>query len=408
MSDLNYVLDTNAILDSWEIVFSYPLESLVILDVVLEELDTFKGYDDSRGYNARQFLKWFETELDKKRLYVSGCSYTSIHDPVDEKILKSLQSYTPNVLVTSDRLLRCKAKARSLRAEAPVTNQARENVHTVNVSQVLIDTLYREERVCDTFHSWDELPHSEMLLNDWLILKHGSQSALAQFKSGRIIKVEDQTVFGLSALNAEQAMALHALMDQSTPCVVLRGLAGSGKTLLSLAAAFQQRSQYEQIYYTRPVVALGNRDLGYLPGGMEEKMDPYMQPLFDSLKFLRQTAGTNEKKIQDMTDGEGGRRKLEMLPLPFIRGRTLHRRYVILDETQNCSPLEVRTMMTRMGKEAKLVLLGDPSQSDLGAARKAKTMNQTIQRLDGDPLFAWVEFNTCHRSALAALAAERL
>lgn len=381
---------------------------MVILDVVLEELDTFKGYDDSRGYNARQFLKWFETELDKRRLGIQQAAYTSIHDSVDEKILKSLQSYAFNVLVTSDRLLRCKAKARSLRAEAPVTNQARENVHTVNVSQVLIDTLYREEKVCDTFHSWDELPHSEMMLNDWLILKHGSQSALAQFKSGRIIKVEDQMVFGLSALNAEQAMALHALMDQSTPCVVLRGLAGSGKSLLALAAGLQQKSLYKQIYYTRPTVALGGKDLGFLPGDLSEKMDPYMAPLMDSLKFLRHISNDKKQQIDEALKGEPGRRKLEILPLPFIRGRTFHGRYICVDEAQNQTPLEVRTMMTRMGKEAKLVLLGDPSQSDLGAARKAKTMNQTIQRLDGDPLFAWVEFNTCHRSPLAALAAERL
>jgi PhoH-like ATPase len=246
--------------------------------------------------------------------------------------------------------------------------------------------------------------------NENFVLRNGSKSALATYRRSddAFHRIEKLTCYGITPRNAEQSFALKALMDDSIRLVTLAGTAGTGKTLLALAAALECRQKYRQIMLARPVVPLSNRDLGFLPGDIADKLDPYMQPLYDNLTVIRHQCGDDTQaaqRINDMRESE----KLVITPLAYIRGRSLQRMFFIVDEAQNLTPHEVKTIITRAGEGTKIVFTGDVAQIDqpyLDALSNG--LSYLIHRMTGQPLYAHVTLEKGERSELADLASALL
>jgi PhoH-like ATPase len=215
-------------------------------------------------------------------------------------------------------------------------------------------------------------------------------------------------VFGIGPKNAEQALAMSALLDPEIKLVTLQGAAGTGKTLLALACALEQRREYRQIYVTRPVVPLSNKDIGYLPGDIQSKLDPYMQPLWDNLKLIKgqfEKHDSTPKRIDEMLENE----KIAIAPLAYIRGRSLANIFFIVDEAQNLTPLEVKTVISRAGEGTKIVFTGDVHQIDTPFLdTESNGLSYLIDKAKGDPLFAHITLEKGERSPLANLANELL
>ncbi|MFP5287873.1 MAG: PhoH family protein, partial [Thermoanaerobaculia bacterium] len=265
----------------------------------------------------------------------------------------------------------------------------------------LIDRLYQEE----------SLPVEEMFTerptaNHYFILRSGSKSALGYFnpRTGRVERVPKSLAYGISPRNAEQTFALHAVTNADVPLVTLSGAAGTGKTLLALAGALEQRRLFRQIYLARPIVPLSNRDIGFLPGDINSKINPFMQPLWDNLGIIKNQFEEKDreyKKIDELVETE----KIHIVPLAYIRGRSLSNVIFIVDEAQNLTPHEVKTIITRAGERTKIILTGDIFQIDtpyLDASSNG--LSYLIDRIRGNPLYAHVNLEKGERSELANLA----
>lgn len=248
------------------------------------------------------------------------------------------------------------------------------------------------------------------IANENFVFKNGSKSALLTYTgdNGSFRRVNKVTAFGIQPRNAEQTFALRALLDPDIRLVTIAGKAGTGKTLLALAAALETAATYQQIMLARPIVPLSNRDLGFLPGDIQAKLDPYMQPLFDNLNVIRHQFGhkhPQSKRIQEMLEEE----RLVITPLSYIRGRSLQKMYFIVDEAQNLTPHEVKTIITRAGEGTKIVFTGDMQQIDqpyLDALSNG--LSHLINRMTGQSIYAHVMLEKGERSKLADLASELL
>jgi PhoH-like ATPase len=221
-------------------------------------------------------------------------------------------------------------------------------------------------------------------------------------------RVEKQYTYGIKPRNAEQTFALHAILNPDVRLITIQGVAGTGKTLLALAGSLEQKKRYEQIVLARPIVPLSNKDIGYLPGDAKEKINPYMEPLWDNLKFIKNQFGVNEKKhkmIDDMLqDG-----KIIITPLAYIRGRSLANIMFIVDEAQNLTPHEVKTIITRAAEGTKIIFTGDVNQIDTPYLdEQSNGLSYIIDRLKGNKLFAHITLEKGERSELANLANELL
>jgi PhoH-like ATPase len=256
----------------------------------------------------------------------------------------------------------------------------------------------------------DAIPEAEHPVpNENFILRNGSKSVLATYRAAdkSFQRVEKSPAYGIMPRNAEQSFALRALLDDDIKLVTLTGKAGSGKTLLALAAALECRSRYRQILLARPIVPLSNRDLGYLPGDVAAKIDPYMQPLYDNLGVIKHQHGDGESshRIQDMLDNH----KLEITPLAYIRGRSLQRMFFIVDEAQNLTPHEIKTIITRAGEGTKIVFTGDIYQIDHPYLDSLSNgLSYLISRMVGQPIYAHITLEKGERSALSELASDLL
>jgi PhoH-like ATPase len=238
------------------------------------------------------------------------------------------------------------------------------------------------------------------------ILKNHSSSALGYYnaKSGFIEPVNRVSASGVKPRNAEQTFALQAILNQDNLLVTITGAAGTGKTLLALAGALEQRRQFRQIYLARPIVPLSNRDLGYLPGDVDSKIDPYMQPLWDNLSFIKNQYGQNSKqyqKIEEMVET----RKLQIIPLAYIRGRSLSNIIFIVDEAQNLTPHEIKTIITRAGENTKVIFTGDIFQIDTPYLdTQSNGLSYLVDRMQDHDLYAHINLEKGERSELANLA----
>ncbi|MBT5720769.1 MAG: AAA family ATPase, partial [Candidatus Marinimicrobia bacterium] len=248
------------------------------------------------------------------------------------------------------------------------------------------------------------------MANENFILRNGQKSILATFDpfDNKVVRVDKPSSYGIKPRNAEQSFALHMLMDNRIQLVSLSGKAGTGKTLLALAAALELRSEYRQIFLARPIVPLSNRDLGFLPGDIQSKLDPYMQPLFDNLSVIRHQFKSNDKrsiKIDELLE----QNKLLITPLTYIRGRSLQKSFFIVDEAQNLTPHEVKTVITRAGEGTKVVFTGDIHQIDHPYLdKRSNGLTYLISRMKGQDVFAHITLEKGERSELAELASNLL
>ncbi|HEX5105876.1 MAG TPA: PhoH family protein, partial [Pirellulaceae bacterium] len=320
----------------------------------------------------------------------------------------------PVMLVSKDTNLRMKAKSLGVPSQDYTSDKIESFDKLYTGKRVIEDA--PGETISRFYENGGHVPASEVacvshpLPNENFILRSGSKSVLATYRAAeeKFVRVEKVNTYGVSPRNAEQSFALKALTNDDIKLVTLTGTAGTGKTILALAAALECRQRYRQILLARPVVPLGNRDLGYLPGDIEAKLDPYMQPLYDNLTVIRHQFNDSDpaaQRIIEMRENE----KLLITPLAYIRGRSLQRIFFIIDEAQNLTPHEVKTIITRAGEGTKIVLTGDIKQIDqpyLDALSNG--LSYLINRMVGQPIFAHITLEKGERSALADLASELL
>lgn len=435
-----FVLDTNVILHDASCIHQFEENDVVIPISVLEELDHFKRGNEQIHYNAREFLRLLDefsenhTNGEKQKMdenhkgtirVVVNHQYhpdveASFHeDKMDHRILNCAYKLSKDngdrdvVLVTKDTNLRLKARSLGLRADDYLTDKV-QNVEVIskgiqlceNISGDVIDLLY-EKNAC----TLDQIPDIQNPLpNECFILRNGQKSALARYHTSeeKIVRIDKVPAYGITPRNAEQSFAMNILTDDDIQLVTLVGKAGTGKTLLALAAALECRQAYRQIYLARPIVPLSNRDLGFLPGDIQSKLDPYMQPLFDNLSVIRHQFKYEDdraKKINTMLEQE----KLLITPLAYIRGRSLQKVFFIVDEAQNLTPHEVKTIITRAGEGTKIIFTGDIHQIDHPYLDvKSNGIAHLMDRMKGQDIFAHITLEKGERSGLAELASNLL
>jgi PhoH-like ATPase len=276
-----------------------------------------------------------------------------------------------------------------------------------NISEDHINRIYQPPYEIDPAVLNSLIP---FLPNEYMILKNGRKSALGTYDpvDQRIHRVDKTQVYGITPRNAEQTFALDALLNDTIQLVTISGKAGTGKTLLALASALERRKHYRQIYLARPVIPLSNKDIGFLPGDVESKLDPYMQPLYDNLGVIKnQFASSSSKnvKIRSLLEEE----KLVIAPLAYIRGRSLVKIFFIVDEAQNLTPHEVKSIITRAGSGTKIVFTGDIFQIDHPYLDShSNGLSYLIEKMHGQKLYAHINLVKGERSELSELACDLL
>jgi len=251
---------------------------------------------------------------------------------------------------------------------------------------------------------------NSLLPNEFLIMRNNKKSALARYYSlnNMIQRVDKTDAYGINPRNAEQTFALEALSDPNIQLVTITGKSGTGKTLLALAAALETKKFYRQIFIARPIVPLSNKDMGYLPGDIPAKLDPYMQPLYDNLAVIQNQYSEKDSrhlKIKELLEDE----KLVISPLSYIRGRSLVKIYFIVDEAQNLTPHEVKTIITRAGEGTKIVFTGDIFQIDHPYLDTLSNgLSYLIEKMQGQSIYAHINLEKGERSELAELASNLL
>ncbi len=309
--------------------------------------------------------------------------------------------------------MRLKARSLGLQAEDYTTDKI-EDVSQVYTGSRLVEDVSSEsiDMLYSSFGIGTEIVPElkNPLANENFILRNGQKSVLAAYDpfEKKIVRIDGLAAYGIKPRNAEQSFALHILMDERVQLVSLSGKAGTGKTLLALAAALECRTEYRQIFLARPIVPLSNRDLGFLPGDIQSKLDPYMQPLYDNLSVIRHQFKASDKralKINEMLEQE----KLFITPLAYIRGRSLQKAYFIVDEAQNLTPHEVKTVITRAGEGTKVIFTGDINQIDHPYLDKhSNGLTYLISRMKGQDIFGHINLEKGERSALAEIASNFL
>lgn len=431
-----FVLDTSVILYSHDSIMNFDEHDVGIPITVLEELDNFKKGNDTINFEAREFARlidqlsadhmlqdWIplngKTKGKFKVLMYSKSTVDAekIFDDRknDHKILNAALSLKEQekgkkvILVSKDINLRLKAKSLNLLAEDYETGKIKDvrslvsGKHEINkVSTDAIDEIYKKGKVSVKNALGTEKP----INNCYYILKSDKNSALAYYNplDKKIEHVEKRNAYGIKPRNAEQTFAMHAMMNPEVKLAAITGVAGTGKTLIALASALEQRRNYKQIYLARPIVPLSNKDIGYLPGDIKSKLNPYMEPLWDNLKFIQNQFNETEKDYSRLTEMVN-QEKLYITPLAYIRGRSLSNIYFIIDEAQNLTPHEVKTIITRAGQNAKFVFTGDVNQIDTPYLdSQSNGLSYLVDRIQGQELFAHINLEKGERSELANLA----
>ena len=436
-----FVLDTSVILYSYDAINTFEDNDIAIPITVLEELDNFKKGNDSNNFQAREFIRIMDKLSEKFSLQkwqklggVKQGKFKVVMDTIsngdidaekiygahkaDHKILNvaiSLQNEFPNrqvIMVTKDINLRIKAKALNIKSEDYQTGKIK-NVDSLYTGKALIenvDTSIIDEIYKNGYCSKERLDIDDIRPHQYFILKSNNNSVLAYYNPNedRIERIDKKAVQRIMPRNAEQVFALHALLNPNVKLVSLQGIAGTGKTLLALAAALEQRREYKQVFLSRPIVPLSNKDIGFLPGDAKEKIDPYMEPLYDNLKFIRNQYSNRDREYQNIIAAQENE-KIVISPLAYIRGRSISNVFFIVDEAQNLTPHEVKTIITRAGEGTKIVFTGDIYQIDTPYLdSQSNGLSYLIDRIKSHTLYSHVQLEKGERSELANLANEML
>ncbi len=430
-----FVLDTSVILYDHNAIKNFQEHDVAIPITVLEELDNFKKGNDTLNFEARAFIRF----LDKLSGEYTLSEWININGPTrgrfkvimheksnidaqvifgerkpDHRILNAalaMKQQHPDrkvIMVTKDVNLRLKAKSLDLHAEDYETGKVKnlDLLHTGHrviekVKASVIDEIYAKG-----FVSYDFVLKQKPYANQYFVLKNDKNSVLCFYNSQNesLERVNKVSAYGIKPRNAEQSFAMHAVLNSNISLVTIQGVAGTGKTLLALASAMEQKSNYRQIYLARPIIPLNNRDIGFLPGDIKSKINPYMEPLWDNLKLVQNQWKESDKEYQKITDMVN-QEKLMVTPLAYIRGRSLSNILFIVDEAQNLTPLEVKTIITRAGEGTKIVFTGDIFQIDTPYLdSQSNGLSYLIDKLRDNPLYAHITLEKGERSELANLA----
>lgn len=453
-----FVLDTNVLLHDHKALDNFQENDIVIPIVVLEELDKFKKGNDQINFNAREFARELDKILGDKMLDCwipmgpnRGHLKIDLGHPFPDTFKQSFAEETPDhriilsaylmtqqyggtdtsahaadtpegspktpggrtvILISKDVNMRIKAKALGVIAQDYLTDKVKDEAFTTLNKGVVVINRVPQATMAKLFQQTDEQkPSREGKIrgahaNQYYILRNNMGQALARYDAHkrRLVPVTSQKAYGISPRNSEQIFALDALMNPHISLVSLTGMAGTGKTLLALAAALAQEEDFDQILLSRPVIPLQNQEMGFLPGDVKEKLAPYMLPLMDNLNVIKGNMKTNSReyvRIEEMLRTE----KLLISPLAYIRGRSLSKVFFIIDESQNLTPHEVKTIITRAGEGSKLVFTGDIMQIDQPYLdRHSNGLTTFTDKMIGQDLFAHVQLVKGERSRLAEVA----
>ncbi|WP_258103221.1 PhoH family protein [Marinoscillum sp. MHG1-6] len=435
-----FVLDTSVILFSHDSILNFAEHDVGIPITVLEELDNFKKGNDTKNFEAREFTRlldklaaghllqeWIPLNGKSKGKFKVLMESDSTVDARkvfgdnknDHRILnaalalKETEKNKTVILVSKDINLRLKAKSLDISAEDYETGKIKNvsSLHTGKyevdgVDSIEIDTLFKDGAVPRK----NILKTKKAIANSYYILKSDKNSVLSYYnpETKYLDKVDKTSVYNIKPRNAEQTFAIHAMLNPNIRLVSINGVAGTGKTLLALASALEQRRAYKQIYLARPIVPLSNKDIGYLPGDIKSKLNPYMEPLWDNLKLIQNQYKETDKEFKNITEMVN-KEKLLITPLAYIRGRSLSNIFFIVDEAQNLTPHEIKTIITRAGENTKIIFTGDIHQIDTPYLdSQSNGLSYLIDRIQDHPMYAHVTLEKGERSELANLANELL
>lgn len=438
------VLDTSVLISDPDSLFAFPESDTVIPLIVIEELDNHKTRLDDVGRAARQVIRTIEElrvanggdirsavelpgggtlRIETNGLLIEELASKGL-DPTlpDNRILAASLGQSrekPTVVVSNDAALRIKAAQVGLEAMehqrrrgAPLDHRPTGWI-TADVTSGLIDDLFSESGgvSIDGLSDIDGDECAMLGLNEFAALRAGSQSALVRNRDGRLTPLlRTPEAWGLHPRSKEQQFALDLLLDPEVRVVALDGMAGTGKTILALAAGLEsvvEHSTYDKLSVYRPVVPVSHSELGFLPGSLDEKLDPWMTAVIDALVALTERRSHADAKaiVEEMTD----RDKLSLEAVTYLRGRTLQGTYVLVDEAQNLEPTTLKTILTRVGDDTKIVFTGDTSQIDAPyLSEHNNAVSVLIDAFAGESCFGHVRLTSCERSDVASLAAVRL
>ncbi len=438
-----FILDTNVILHDADSIKMFQENDVIVPLAVIEELDHFKRGSQVINLNAREFARTLDSITGsalfnggismgkgrgKLRIAISKGLAPAIRDAFrddtpDHRVLSvayewhsKLEGKSQVILVTKDVNLRMKAKALGIPAEDYTTDRVK-SIEELYSGKGIVESV-DDELLIKLFQPPYQVPakpflkmlNGEALPNKYYILKNTNRSVLAHLDQNKefIVRVDKTNVYGITPRNAEQTFAVDALINPAIQLVSMTGKAGTGKTLLALACALAVKKHYRQIFIARPIVPLSNKDIGYLPGDVESKLAPYMQPLWDNLKVIQDQFPEHDKQHQAI-DTMIKDQKLVIEPLSYIRGRSLQRIFFIVDEAQNLTPHEIKTIITRAGEGAKVVFTGDIYQIDHPYLDgQSNGLSYLIDKFKGQKLYAHINLEKGERSELAELASNLL
>ena len=433
--DRKVILDTNVLLFDALAIMKYKNADVFIPFSVIEEIDRFKRDLGENGRNARQFSRFIDVLREKGSLadgvpLGKGEAYLYVNTDMqveglpkeldlhkaDNRILGtalSLQMAFPEAqteLITKDINLRIKADVFNVQAkDYDPDDTSFEDMYTglkeIEIDPQMIDQFYREK-------SLDLNGSYRLLENQYVVMKDNTNpnhSAIGRFSKNRVIPLisPSESIWGIHPRNVEQSFALDCLLNDDIKFVTLVGKAGTGKTLLAIAAGLSKtldEGQFQRLLVSRPIFPMG-RDIGYLPGDVEQKLNPWMQPIFDNVEFLMGADKKAAGRAQELIN-QG---MLNIEPLTYIRGRSIPNQYLIVDESQNLTPHEVKTIITRAGRGTKIVLTGDCFQIDNPYVDSSNSgLTYSVERFKGQAISAHVTLTKGERSELAELAANIL
>ena len=438
MGKKNFVLDTNVLLHDHKCIFNFEENDIFIPIVVLEELDKFKKGNEEINYNAREFARQLDKYTDKDFFFFFaqlgpdlGRLSIIVNSSLNKRVKEAFREDKPDhrilsaaievaeqhknmrtILVTKDINLRMKARALGIETEDYTNDKVKsddlfENEHRTitGIAPDIIDAIYSSKKGIPV-----EQIGVKLRTNECFVLDSGNSSVLARYVTadGIVRKVTKEKNFGIEPRNAEQAFAFDLLNDDRVKLLAITGKAGTGKTLLALAGALKQHGMYKQILLARPIVSLSHEDLGFLPGDEKQKIAPYMQPLFDNLNVIKRQFSLESNDYRTLQEMQAGG-SLVIEALAYIRGRSLSDTFCIIDEAQNLTPHEIKTIITRAAEGTKMVFTGDVYQIDSPYLdTQSNGLAYMIDRMQGQEIFGHVNLVKGERSKLSELASNLL